>query len=81
MIHENFLYLESFLNELYNIPDPKTVNINHVFQVKKESAHIGYFQELHSEEESKHNYKKKNNYSGAHRMRRREKKNSNTYSS
>ena len=41
MLHENFFDLESFLNNHYDIPDPKTVNINHAFQVKKESAHIG----------------------------------------
>ena len=35
MFHENFFDLESFLNDLYDRPDPKTVNINHVFQVKK----------------------------------------------
>ena len=34
MFHENFFDLESFLNDLYDKPDPKTVNINHVFQVK-----------------------------------------------
>ena len=34
MFHENFFGLESFLNDIYGIPDPKTVNINHVFQVK-----------------------------------------------
>ena len=35
MFHEKFFGLESFLNDLYYIPDPKTVNINHVFQMKK----------------------------------------------
>ena len=35
MFHENFFDLESLLNYIYEIPDPKTANINHVFQVKK----------------------------------------------
>ena len=69
MFHENFFDLESFLNDLYERPDPKTVNINHVFQVKKQSAGIVYRQEFHGEAESKHNYKKVNVYIGAHRMR------------
>ena len=70
IFHEKLFYLESFLNDLYNIPNPKTVNINHVFQVKKESAHIGYQQEFYGEAESKHNYKKDTAYSGAQRKRR-----------
>ena len=41
MFHENFFDLGSFLDDIYDRSDPKTVNINHVFQVKKESAHIG----------------------------------------
>ena len=49
IFHEDFLDLESFLNGFYKRPDPKTININHVLQVKKESAHIGYSQELHGE--------------------------------
>ena len=32
--HGNFFDLESFLNDLYDIPDPNTANINHVFWVK-----------------------------------------------
>ena len=67
--HENFFDLELFLNGLYNRPDTKTVNINHVFQVKKELAHIGYHQEFHGEAESKRNYNKDNAYSGAQRKR------------
>ena len=59
--------MESFLNDLYDKTDPKTVNINHVFQVKKESAHIGYRQKFHGEAEYKQNYKKDNAYSGANR--------------
>ena len=47
MFHEKFFNLELFLDDIYDIPDPKTVNINHVFQVKKESANIGYGQEFH----------------------------------
>ena len=39
--HEKLFDLASFLDDLYNIPDPKTVNINHVFQVKNESEKIG----------------------------------------
>ena len=35
MFHEDFFDLESFLNNNYDIPDPKNVKINHVFQVKK----------------------------------------------
>ena len=44
MFHENFFDLESLQNYLYDITDPKPVNINHIFQVKKESTHIGYRQ-------------------------------------
>ena len=32
--YEKFFDLESFLNDLYDRPDPKNVNINHIFQVK-----------------------------------------------
>ena len=32
---KNFFDLESFLNDVYDRPDSKTVNINHVFQMKK----------------------------------------------
>ena len=35
MFHEKLFDLESFLNDLYNRTDPKTINTNHVFQVKK----------------------------------------------
>ena len=35
IFHENFFDLESFLNHIHDIPDPKTTNVNHVFQVKK----------------------------------------------
>ena len=35
MFHENFFDFESILNYLYERPDPKNVNINYVFQVKK----------------------------------------------
>ena len=70
MSHENFFDLESFLNDLCNRTDPKTVNINHDSQVKKESAHIGYCQEFHGEAEPKQNYKKDNAYIGAQRNRR-----------
>ena len=65
MLHEKVFYLESFLNILYKRPDPKTVNINSAFQVKKESGHIGYHQNSHGESDSKQNYKKDNAYSGA----------------
>ena len=34
MFHENFFVLELFMNDVYNIPDPKNVNINHILQVK-----------------------------------------------
>ena len=34
IFHEKFLDLESFLNDRYERPYPKTVNINHVFRVK-----------------------------------------------
>ena len=44
IFHETFFGLVSFLGDLYNRSDHKTVNINHVLQVKKESAHIGYHQ-------------------------------------
>ena len=67
IFHENFFDLESFLNNLYNRPDPKTVNTNHVFQVKKELSHIGYIQESHGEAESEHNYKDDNAYSNEQR--------------
>ena len=35
IFNEEIFYLESFLNNLYDRSDPKTVNINHVFQEKK----------------------------------------------
>ena len=70
IFHEKFLDLESFLNDRYERPYPKTVNINHVLQVKRQSAHIGNHQEFHGKEESKNNYKKDKSYIGAHRKRR-----------
>ena len=42
MFHENFFNLESYLNDLYNIPDTKTVNINHVFQVGTHWLLLGF---------------------------------------
>ena len=54
--------MESLLNDFYDRPDPKTVNINHVFQVRIKSPHTGYRQGFHGEAESKHNYKKENSY-------------------
>ena len=62
MFHEHFFDLVSFMDDLYDRTDPKIININHVFQVKKESAHIGYCQEFHGEAESEHNYKKGGTY-------------------
>ena len=56
--------------DLYDIPDPKNFNINHVFQVKKGSAHISYHQEFHGEAKSEQNYKKDNAYINAQRKRR-----------
>ena len=35
MFHENFFELGSLLNIIYDRPDPKTVNINHVSRKKK----------------------------------------------
>ena len=52
MFHENFFDLESFLDDLYERPDPKTFNINHVFQVRIESEHVCYRQDFHVEAES-----------------------------
>ena len=63
MFHEKFFDLELFLNDLCNIPDPKTFNINHVFQVEKESSHIGYHQEFHGKSKYKQNYNMNNYYS------------------
>ena len=51
MFHEMFFDLVSLLDDIYDIPDPKTVNINHIFQVKRNSAHISYNQEVHGEAE------------------------------
>ena len=51
MFHETFFGLESFRDDLYVRPDPRTVNINHVFLLKKDFSHIGYCQELHGEAE------------------------------
>ena len=69
MFHEHLFDLVSFLDDLYNRTDRKNVNINCVFQVKKESAKIGYCQEFHDEAESEHNYNKYNAYSNAQRNR------------
>ena len=52
MFHENFFNLELFLDDIYDIPDPKTVNINNVFQMKEEWVHTGYSQYFHGEAES-----------------------------
>ena len=68
--HWNFFDLESFLNNIQEISDPKTFNINNVFWVKEDSSHIGYSQELHSNSESKQNYNKENAYIIAHRKRK-----------
>ena len=57
MFHENIFYLESFLGDLYNIPDYKNANINHVFHVKNYLAHINYCQELHGKADSEQNYR------------------------
>ena len=38
MYHENFFEMEWFLNDLYDRPDTKNINMNHAFQVK-ESPH------------------------------------------
>ena len=65
IFHEKFFDFVSFMDDLYNRPDPKTFNINHVFHVKKGLAHIWYCQEFHSEAESEHNYKKYNSYRNA----------------
>ena len=35
MFHKNFFDLESFLNDIYDRPGPRNVNINYVFQTKK----------------------------------------------
>ena len=42
MFHKKCFDLESLLNDLWDRPDPKTFNINHVFQVKK-SRHVLVF--------------------------------------
>ena len=44
--------------------------MNHVFQVKKQSAYIGYCEEFHGNAQSKHDYKKDNAYRGTQRKRR-----------
>ena len=51
MSNENFFDLVYFLDDFYDRPSPKTVNINHFFQLKKDLAHIGYCQEFHGEAE------------------------------
>ena len=65
MFHEEFFELGSFLNDLYDRPDPTTFKVNHAFQVKKELAHLGYCQEFHGESELEKNYKKENSHSNA----------------
>ena len=60
MFHENFFDLVSFLDDIYDTPDPKTVNTNHGLHVKKGSAHIFYRLQFHGEAESEHNYNKYN---------------------
>ena len=67
MPHENFSDLELFLNDICNIPDPKTVNINFILLVKKERTPIGYCQEFCGDAESKQDDKKDNAYSVAQR--------------
>ena len=52
MFHENLFRLESLLDDTYNRLDPKSVNTNHVLQVKKESVNIGYCQEFYGEVDS-----------------------------
>ena len=69
MFHEKFFGLLSFLGDLYYRPDSKTVNINHIFQVKKESSQIGYHQDFHGKVESEHNYDKDNAYRNSQRKR------------
>ena len=67
MYHEKFFDLELFLNDICNIPDPKTVNINLILLVKKERTPIGYCQEFCGDAESKQDDKKDNAYSVAQR--------------
>ena len=62
IFHENFFDLVSFLDDIYGILDPKNVNINHFFQVKKDLACIGYHQEFHGEADSEQNNNKENSY-------------------
>ena len=70
IFHEKIFDLESFMDDIYDIPDTKNVNINHVLQVRKESEHVFYNEEFHGEEEFKYNYKNYNAYSGAQKKRR-----------
>ena len=69
MFHEKLFDLESFLY-IYDRPDPKTVNINNVFQAKIYLAQIGYYQYFQGEAESKQTYNKENAYRGAQRKKR-----------
>ena len=57
------------MDDIYNRPDTKTVNINNVFQVKNDLSHIGYCQHLHGKAESEQDYKKENAYSNEQRKR------------
>ena len=70
MFHDNFFDLVSFLYGLYDRLDTKTVNINHVFQVKKESTHIGYRRYFYREADSEQNHKKDNTYRNVQSKRR-----------
>ena len=60
IFHEIFFELEQLLNDRYNRPDTKTVNINHVFQLKKQLVHIGYHPDFHGEAESEQNFNRDN---------------------
>ena len=70
ILHGKLFDLESIMDDIYDRPDLKIVNANHVLQVKKESAHIDYSQEFHGEADSEHNYKKNNAYRNVQRKRR-----------
>ena len=65
IFHERFFDLVSLLDYIYDRPYPKIFNVNHVFQVKNESARIGYCQDFHGEAYSEHDYNKYNTYSNA----------------
>ena len=70
MFHEHFFELELFLNDIYDRPDPKTVNTNHVLKAEKDPAYIGYHQELHGDTEYKHNDNKENFHRVVQRKRK-----------